>query len=78
MRLSPARVVSAALALLMLAGCGTAADGDAGFADRCAARGLSPGSDAYMDCLEQLRLQQQMDLERIRQARDLDIGSTKL
>jgi hypothetical protein len=43
-----------------------AADGDARFANRCAASGLASESEAYRECL---RLQQEMGRERIRQGR---------
>jgi hypothetical protein len=73
-----AGVARAAAVLLILAGCAAAPDVGADFAKSCARLGLMPGSDAHADCVERLRLQQQMDLDRIRQARELDRGSSRL
>jgi hypothetical protein len=73
-----ARLAGAAVALLILGGCSTEPDRGADFGAACAARGLTPGSDAHVHCMERLRLQQNMDLERIRQAREVDRGSSRL
>jgi hypothetical protein len=75
---SSARLASGVVALFILAGCAAAPDRGSDFAGSCGARGLTPGSDAYTDCVERLRLQQRMDLDQIRQARELDRGSSRL
>jgi hypothetical protein len=68
----PVRLASAVVLSLLAACAGASDDGAA------ACTGLTPGSDAYAHCVERLRLQQQMDLDRIRQARELDRGSSRL
>jgi hypothetical protein len=73
-----ARRLAGAIALLALFGCASGSDGEAGFAKVCAAQGVAPGTDAYVQCIEGQRLQQQMELERIRQAREAARGGTKL
>jgi hypothetical protein len=73
-----ARLAGGAAALLILCGCAAAPDREAGFAGNCDALGLTPGSDAYANCMERIQLQQQLDLDRIRQARELDRGSSRL
>ena len=73
-----ARLLGGVVALLALFGCASGSDGDAGFAKVCAAQGLTPGSDAFTACVARQQLQQQMDLERIRQAREAARGGTKL
>jgi hypothetical protein len=75
-----ARLLGGAIALLALFGCasGSGSDSEAGFGRICAAQGLTPGSEAYITCVEGQRQQQQMDLERIRQAREAARGGTKL
>jgi hypothetical protein len=73
-----ARLLGGAIAQLALFGCASGSDSDAGLAKVCAAQGLTPGSDAFVTCVERQRQQQQMDLERIRQARESARGATKL
>lgn len=72
------RRVAGVLAALVLCGCATRSDGAADFARICAAQGLTPGTNTFVDCMERQHLQQQMDLERIRQAREAARGSSKL
>jgi hypothetical protein len=72
------RRLASAIVLLALFGCASGSDGETGFAKVCAAQGLTPGTDAYVHCIEGQRLQQQMELERIRQAREAARGGTKL
>jgi hypothetical protein len=74
---SPARL-AAAVALSILSACTPAPSRESDFAASCSARGLAPGSDAYVQCVERLRLQQRLDLERARKARELDRGSSRL
>jgi hypothetical protein len=73
-----ARWLGGAIVLLALVGCASGSDGGAGFAKVCTAQGLTPGTDAYANCIERQRLEQQMELERIRQAREAARGGTKL
>jgi hypothetical protein len=73
-----ARLLGAAIALLTLVGCAAGSDGGADFAKVCAAQGLTPGTDAFTDCVEQHQLEQQMELQRIHQAREAARGGTKL
>lgn len=73
-----ARVVGGAMLAGALAGCGSAPHAEADFSAACARQGLTPGTDAFADCVGQQRLQQQMELERIRQAREAARGGTKL
>ena len=73
-----ARLLGGAIALLALYGCASGSNSDAGFDKICAAQGLTPGSEAFVACVERQRQQQQMDLERIRQAREAARGGTKL
>jgi len=72
------RLVAGAIAALVLCGCAARSDGAADFARICAAQGLTPGTDTFVDCVERQQLQQQMELERIRQAREAARGSSKL
>jgi hypothetical protein len=71
-------LASGAVALLVLAGCAAAPDPEVDFAESCGALGLAPGSDAHANCMDRLHLQQQTDQDRIRQARELDRGSSRL
>ena len=64
--------------LLALLGCASGSDGGADFTRACAAQGLSPGTEAFDTCVERQQLQQQMELQRIRQAREAARGGTKL
>lgn len=73
-----ARPLGGAVALLALVGCASGSDGEASFAKVCTAQGLTPGTDAFSTCVERQHLQQQMDRERIRQAREAARGGTKL
>ena len=73
-----ARRLGGAIALLMLVGCASGSDSGAGFARVCAAQGLTPGTDAFAHCVERQQLEQQMELQRIRQAREAARGSSKL
>lgn len=70
-----ARLTSGAV---VLAGCATASNRDADLARTCGSLGLTPGTDAHANCMERLHLQQQLDLDRVRQARELDRGSWRL
>jgi hypothetical protein len=71
-----ARQLGGAIALLTLFGCASGSGGETSFAKVCTAQGLTPGTDAFYTCVEQL--QQQMELERIRQAREAARGGTRL
>lgn len=73
-----ARLLGGAIALLTLFGCASGSEGEASFAKVCTAQGLTPGTDAFSTCVERQQLQQQMELERIRQAREAARGGTKL
>jgi len=73
-----ARRFGGAIALLALVGCASGSDGGADFAKVCAAQGLTPGTDVFTDCIEQHQLEQQMELQRIHQAREAARGGTKL
>jgi hypothetical protein len=73
-----ARMLGGAIALLALFGCASGSDGGAGFARTCTAQGLAPGTDAFARCVERQQLQQQMELDRIRQARESARGGTRL
>ena len=74
------RLLGGAIALIALFGCasGSRSDSEAGFDRVCAAEGLTPGSEAYVTCVEGQRQQQQMDLARVRQAREAARGGSKL
>jgi len=68
-----ARSASLALpvvSLLVLAGCKAAPDTGADHARTCIARGLTPGSDSFIHCVEREQLEEQQDLARIRRARE--------
>lgn len=71
-------LLGGAIALLALAGCASRTDGDATLAKACAAQGLTPGTEAFEACVGRQQLQQRMELERIRQARETTRGSNKL
>jgi hypothetical protein len=73
-----ARRLGAAIVLLAVVGCAAGSDSGAGFAKACAAQGLTPGTDPYANCIERQQLQEQMELQRIRQAREAARGGTKL
>jgi hypothetical protein len=73
-----ARRLGGAIALLALFGCTSGSDGGAGFAQACTVQGLTPGTDAFADCVERQQLEQRMELQRIRQAREAARGGTKL
>jgi hypothetical protein len=75
-----ARLLGGAIGLLALFGCasGSGSGSEAGFDRICAAQGLTPGSETFVACVERQRQQQQMDLDRIRQAREAARGGTKL
>lgn len=71
-------LLGGAMVLLTLPGCASRTDAEAELAKACAAQGLTPGTEAYDTCVERQRLQQRMELERIRQAREAARGSSKL
>ena len=73
-----ARRLGGAIALLALVGCASGSDSGASFAKDCGAQGLTPGTDAFTDCVEQHQLEQQIELQRIHQAREAARGGTKL
>jgi len=64
--------------LLALLGCTSGSDSRADVARTCTAQGLSPGTEGFDTCVERQQLQQQMELQRIRQAREAARGGTKL
>ena len=66
------------MVLLALLGCKSGSDGEADFTKACAAQGLTAGTAAFDTCVERQQLQQQMELQRIRQAREAARGGTKL
>jgi hypothetical protein len=67
-----------AVLLLALFGCASGSDGEADSTKACAAQGLTSGTEAYDTCVERQQLQQQMELQRIGQAREAARGGTKL
>jgi hypothetical protein len=73
-----ARQLGGAIALLTLFGCASGSGGEASFAEVCSAQGLTAGTNAFSTCVERQQLQQQMELERIRQAREAARGGTRL
>jgi len=73
-----ARLTGVLVALLVMAGCSTASNRDVDLARSCGSLGLTPGTDAHANCMERLQLQQQLDLDRVRQVRELDRGSSRL
>ena len=73
-----ARWLGGMLILLALVGCASGSDSGAGFAKVCAAQGLTPGTDAFTHCVERQQVEQQMELQRIHQAREAARGGTKL
>jgi hypothetical protein len=74
-----ARLVGGAMMAGALAGCASAPPRtEADFSAACTRLGLAPGTDAFADCVGQQRLQQQIELQRIRQAREATRGGTKL
>jgi hypothetical protein len=72
------RLLGRSIALLALFGCASGRDGEAGFAEVCTRQGLTPGTEAFATCVERQQLQQQIELERIRQARESARGGTRL
>ena len=73
-----ARRLGGAIALLTLLACASGSGEETSFAKVCTAQGLTPGTDAFSTCVGRQQLQQQMELERIRQAREAARGGTKL
>jgi hypothetical protein len=67
-----------AIAALALFGCASRSDSETSFAQVCAGQGLTPGTEAFANCVGRQQLQQQMELQRIRQAREAARGGTKL
>ena len=72
------RLLGAAGLLLALSGCAAGSSGETDFAKVCAAQGLTPGTQAFDECVGRQQLQQEMELQRIRQAREAARGGTKL
>ena len=73
-----ARRLGGAIVLLALVGCASGSDSGDGSAKVCTAQGLTPATDAFAHCVERQQLEQQMELQRIRQAREAARGGTKL
>jgi len=71
-------LLGGATILLALLGCASRSDSRADVAKTCTAQGLSPGTEAFDTCVERQELRQQMELQRIRQAREAARGGTKL
>jgi hypothetical protein len=72
------RLLGAASLLLALSGCASGSRGETDFATACAAQGLAPGTQAFDECVGRQQLQQEMELQRIRQSREAARGGTKL
>ena len=72
------RRAAAAAALLVLCACAGTKDADSSYASACTAQGLTPGTDLYTGCVQQQQLQQESDLDRIRQLRESARGSSRL
>jgi len=68
----------ASLLLLALSGCASGPGAKTDFATVCTAQGLTPGTQAFDECVGRQQLQQEMELQRIRQAREAARGGTKL
>jgi len=72
------RLLVGALVLSTLFGCASGSDSEGRLAQDCARQGLTPGTQASAACVEGQQLQQQMELEQIRQAREAARGGTRL
>ena len=72
------RVFAGAIVLSALFGCASGSDSEGRLAQDCAKQGLAPGTQASAACVERQQLQQQMELEQIRQAREAARGGTRL
>jgi hypothetical protein len=66
------------IVLLALFGCASGSDSEGRLAQDCAKQGLAPGTQAFAACVERQQLQQQMEREQIRQAREAARGGTRL
>ena len=67
-----------AVGLLALCGCASGSGGETDVTKVCAAQGLTPGAEAFDNCVARQQVQQEMELQRIRQAREAARGGTKL
>ena len=72
------RLFAGAIVLPLLFGCASGSDSEGRLAQDCARQGLTSGTQAYATCVERQQLQQQMELEQIRQAREAARGGTRL
>jgi hypothetical protein len=72
------RLFAGMIVLLALFGCASGSDSEDRLAQDCAKQGLAPGTQASAACVERQQLQQQMELEQIRQAREAARGGTRL
>jgi len=66
------------VAALALIGCASASQDTADFGRVCAGLGIAPGTDEFVDCVEQQKLRQETDTQQIRQTRESVRGSSKL
>lgn len=55
---------------LALAACAALDPKEPDYAAACRARGVTPGTDDFVHCVEQQRTLHQMELQRIRQTRE--------
>ena len=67
-----------AILLPALFGCASGSDSEGRLAQDCARQGLTPGTQASAACIGRQQLQQQIELEQIRQAREAARGGTRL
>lgn len=72
------RLLGASVLLLALSGCASGSGGETDLTRACTAQGLTPGTPAFDECVGRQKLQQEMELQRIRQAREAARGGTKL
>jgi hypothetical protein len=54
-----------------IAGCGTSQQTEDGYIAFCAAQGLDPGSEMFIDCVQSQRLRNTIETQRIRDMRSL-------
>jgi hypothetical protein len=73
-----ARLLGGTIALSALLVCAAGSGGEPDFAKVFTTQGLMAGTDSFARCVERQQLQQQMELERIRQAREAARGGTRL
>jgi hypothetical protein len=67
-----------AIVVLALMGCASGSRDAVDLGRVCTSLGMAPGTDAFIDCVEQQKLQQENDVQQIRQTRESLRGSSKL